>query len=112
MYKRILLLSRLRIGDCIFTTPAVRALRRAYPHARLSIVVPDANVDLFAYSPQVDAVIPRPVRNWWGKARFILDVRRQAYDLIVSFQEKSIFYALTARFGGAGHTHSLRHWRT
>lgn len=112
MYQRILLLNRLRIGDCIFTTPAVRALRHAYPSARIVIVVPEANVDLFAHSPHVDAVLPRPVRSWWGKFRFVWALRREQFDLVVSFQEKSIFYALAARFGGGRHTLSLDHWRT
>jgi ADP-heptose:LPS heptosyltransferase len=76
------------------------------------VVVPQANVGLFAHSPHLDAVIPRPVVSWWGKMQFIREVRRQQFDLVVSFQEKSIFYALTARFGGARHSLSLRHWRT
>jgi ADP-heptose:LPS heptosyltransferase len=111
-YRRILLLNRIHIGDCIFTTPAIRALRAAYPDASIVAVVPGSNADLFAHSPWIDDVMPRPVRNWWRKLRFILSVRRQRFDLVVSFQEKSMFYGLTARFSGARQTLSLWHWRT
>jgi ADP-heptose:LPS heptosyltransferase len=111
-YRRILLLNRIHIGDCIFTTPAIRALRAAYPDASIVAVVPRSNTDLFAHSPCVDAVMPRPVRNWWRKLQFILAVRRQRFDLVVSFQEKSVFYGLAARFSGARQTISLWHWRT
>jgi ADP-heptose:LPS heptosyltransferase len=109
---RILLLNRLRIGDCIFTTPAVRALRERFPKASITVVVPRENGALFAHNPHVDEVLPRPVSSWTAKTAFIRDVRRRRFDLVVSFQEKSIFYALTARFGGARHTLGLRHWRT
>jgi lipopolysaccharide heptosyltransferase II len=112
VYQRILLLGRLRIGDCIFITPAVRALRHAHPQARITIVVPKANADLFAHSPHVDAVIFRPVRDWAQELRFLREVRRQQFDLIISFQGKSMLYALTARFGGGRHTLSLHHART
>ena len=38
-----ILLIRLRmIGDVVFTTPAIRALRRRYPDARISYLVEDA----------------------------------------------------------------------
>jgi ADP-heptose:LPS heptosyltransferase len=39
-----ILLIRLRlIGDVVFTTPMIRALRERYPHARLIYVVESAN---------------------------------------------------------------------
>lgn len=112
MYQQILLLNRLRIGDCIFTTPAIRALRQAYPEARFTVVVPRANLDLFAHSPHVDELLARPVRDWWSKIQFIRAIRRRRFDMVVSFQEKSIFYALTARFGGMTESLSLFNWRT
>jgi hypothetical protein len=44
---------RLRlIGDVVFTTPAIRALRRRYPDARLSYIVePDSRPSCSAISP-------------------------------------------------------------
>jgi lipopolysaccharide heptosyltransferase II len=111
-YQRILLLNRIHIGDCIFTTPAIRALREAYPEAWIVAAVPHANADLLRFNPCIDALIWRPVQNWWRKWEFIRDVRRQRFDLIVSFQEKSVFYGLTAWYARAGQTLSLEHWRT
>jgi ADP-heptose:LPS heptosyltransferase len=111
-YQRILLLNRIHIGDCIFTTPAIRALRDAYPDAWIVAAVPHAHADLLRFNPCIDALIWRPVRNWWRKWEFVREVRRQQFDLIVSFQEKSVFYGLTAWYAGARQTLSLQHWRT
>jgi len=96
--ERILVLNRNRIGDCLLTTPLLRALKRGFPGAELEVAIPESNRDLLATNPHVDRIIVRPrIRSWAGKARFGFRLRRRGYDLILSLQEKSNFYAWTAR---------------
>jgi predicted lipopolysaccharide heptosyltransferase III len=85
-----ILLIRLRlIGDVVFTTPAVAALRRHYPNASLSYLVERGAEPIVRHSPHLDHVIvaERPR----GFARLAYDValarglRRQRYDLVIDF---------------------------
>ena len=50
-----ILLIRLRmIGDVVFTTPAIRALRRRFPEARLTYLVEHAAAPVVAGNPNID----------------------------------------------------------
>lgn len=111
-FHRILLLNRNHIGDCLFTTPAIRALRRAYPEAVLVVAVPPVNQDLMASNPCLSEVLVRPLRGVSSQLRLLREIRRRRFDLVISFQEKSIFYAALAYLSGARLTVSLQHWRT
>lgn len=56
--QRILIIQLKRLGDFILTVPVVPALRSAYPHAELVMVVPAAVAGLARCVSQVDRVIP------------------------------------------------------
>jgi heptosyltransferase-2 len=111
--RRILVLGRSHIGDCLLTTPAIRALRRRFPDSRLDVAIPEANEDLLKANPYVDSIVFRPGRwDWPSKLRFALEVRQREYDLVVSFQEKSVFYGWVAGVSGAPRRIGLEHRRT
>ncbi len=49
---------RLRlVGDVVFTTPVVRALRRTWPDARLTYLVEEAAAPIVRHNPHLDEVI-------------------------------------------------------
>jgi len=116
--KRILVLNRNHIGDCLLTTPLLRALKRRFPEARLVVSVPASNSELLGTNPHVDEILIRPKLNSWAaKVRFAVDMRRHKYDLIISLQEKSMFYAWATWYNTLcnGHgpvTVGLHHKRT
>ncbi len=116
-YRRILVLNRLHIGDCILTTPTLRALRERFPHAEIHAAVPKGSEELLSENPNIDELILRPHRTRWAaKFAFAFWLKRQQYDLIVSFQEKSVFYALSTGFSGAesiglDHPRTRRYYR-
>jgi lipopolysaccharide heptosyltransferase II len=60
------------IGDAILTGPLLRELRRAYPQARIALVVAPHSWSFFEFCPYVNRVvamrIPRPMSvtdTWW-----------------------------------------------
>lgn len=65
-----ILLVRLRLlGDVVFTTPLLRALRRRYPDARLTYVVEPTAEPVVRANPHVDRVIVVPRRRGIGRLR-------------------------------------------
>jgi lipopolysaccharide heptosyltransferase II len=85
-----ILLVRLRlIGDVVFTTPAIRALRRQYPDAHLSYIVEEEAADVVRHNPHLDDVIVACSPHAPGRLRADLSLvrrlRRQRYDLAIDF---------------------------
>ncbi len=85
-----ILLVRLRlIGDVVFTTPAIRALRRHYPDARLTYLVEAQAAPVVRGNPHLDEVMV--VRRSRGVARIVDDWRlgrtlaRRRFDLVIDF---------------------------
>jgi lipopolysaccharide heptosyltransferase II len=84
-----ILLIRLRlIGDVVFTTPIPRALKRAFPGARLTYVVEPSAAPVVAGNPDLDEVIvATPPGNGWR--RIVSDIalartlRRRRFDIAI-----------------------------
>jgi ADP-heptose:LPS heptosyltransferase len=85
-----ILLVRLRlIGDVVFTTPAVTAIRDAFPEAHLTYLVEPAAAAVVRGHPGIDRVQVAPhVRGWRrlaADAALARAIRRERYDLVVDF---------------------------
>ena len=57
---RILLIRLREIGDVVFTTPAVRALRKHYPDAHISYIVEPHAAPVVRDNPHINDVIVAP----------------------------------------------------
>lgn len=69
-----ILLVRLRlIGDVVFTTPVIRALRRRFPDAHLTYLVEPVAAPVVAANPHLDDVMVVPRSRGWR--RLVDDVR-------------------------------------
>lgn len=85
-----ILLIRLRlIGDVLFTTPAIRALRRRFPDARLAYLVEPAAAPVVRGNPHLDEVIIAPkgrgLARLWQDAALARRLRAARYDLVIDF---------------------------
>jgi lipopolysaccharide heptosyltransferase II len=83
--ERILLVRLRLIGDVVFTTPLIGALRRAYPKARLTYLVEPAAAPVVRHNPHLDEVIVAPRRRGAGRllddVRLARRLRRARFDL-------------------------------
>lgn len=83
--RRILVQRPRALGDVLLTTPALRALRHAYPQAEIAVVVDDVLEPLLRRNPHVDRVwtyarrAPRRGDGW----RLLQALRRERYDLVI-----------------------------
>ncbi len=73
----------------MFTTPAIGALRRKFPHARLDYLVEDVAAPVVRHNPHLDTVIevarPRGVARLCYDASLAWRLRRERYDLAIDF---------------------------
>jgi len=85
-----ILLVRLRlIGDVVFTTPAIRAMRRYFPNARISYVVEPEAAAIVRGNPHLDDVIVASSPHAPGRLRADFELARrlraERYDLAIDF---------------------------
>jgi ADP-heptose:LPS heptosyltransferase len=80
--RRVLLISSTALGDTLFSTPAIRALKERFPAWSLEVLVHRVFGTLLAHNPYVDRLWVYPGRN-----RRLLDLardlRQRHYDLVV-----------------------------
>ncbi len=92
-FKNILVVRTDRIGDVVLTTPVLEALRKAYPSARISIMVTSATKDVVEGNPFIDEVISYDKRGkdkgFLGFWRFIRFLKSKKFDLAINYHLKN-----------------------
>lgn len=88
--RRLLIRSTNWIGDAVMTTPAVRALRRSFPGACISLLAKPWVAPVFAHSPRVDRILRYDVdgrhKGAAGRLRLVSDLRKERFDAAVLLQ--------------------------
>lgn len=86
---RVLLVRLREIGDVVFTTPAIRALRAHFPDAHLTYIVEPHAAPIVEGNPHLDRVIVAPrSRGLRGLARDVAlgrSLRAARFDLAIDF---------------------------
>ena len=82
---RILLVRRRAIGDVVFTTPALRALRQRFPDAHITYIVEPPAADVIRTNPHVDELIVAPRRHLFADIALGRRLRAARYDLAIDF---------------------------
>jgi heptosyltransferase-2 len=94
------------LGDLVMTVPALRALRRAFPHAALAVLVKQELASFFDGTRWIDEVISYRVRRALAgvadRRRVVADIRRSRFDLAILFP-RSFESALWVRLAGVPH---------
>ena len=79
----------LPIGDTLFTTPAIRALKQRYPEAEITALVYPTNKGVISNNPDIDHFLLWPTRGQGPGVRGVLKLfwglRRTRFDLAVEF---------------------------
>ncbi len=75
------------LGDLVMSLPALRAIRRAYPLARLSVLVKSGLAGFFDGIDWLDEVISYPdqPRSLKHKLNIVRDIRSREFDLAILF---------------------------
>lgn len=90
--QRLLVIRTDRIGDVVLTIPAIHALRRHFPQAKIFLLVAPLTVDLVDGHPDLDGIMidDRNERHkgWLGFWRLVSDVRAKKFDAVINFHTK------------------------
>ncbi|MFZ2448660.1 MAG: lipopolysaccharide heptosyltransferase II [Syntrophobacteraceae bacterium] len=103
--RKILVRATNWIGDAVMTTPALGALRSAFPKAEIVLAANPVVAELMTPHPSCDRVIvydkKGPHRGLRGLLRFCEDLSRERFDLAILFQN-AIEAAIIARLARIG----------
>lgn len=91
-YKNILVNSLVNLGDVVLTTSAIALLKKAYPEAKITMLVRPAVREAVEDNPIIDEVIlfeykakQNSIRKMWAMAQML---RHRHFDLAISFDRK------------------------
>jgi heptosyltransferase-2 len=88
--RRIMIRSTNWIGDAIMTTPAVRAIRKNFPHAHITLLAKPWVAPVFQYSPHVDHIMHYEANSYHsgfkGKIQLMKDIRAHQFDTAILLQ--------------------------
>jgi lipopolysaccharide heptosyltransferase III len=95
---RILVVALRRLGDVLLSTPLIRSLRRAWPDARLDVLVFADTAGILDRNPDVDRVIGMPERPSFAQSLKLAAQLFKRYDLAVSTQsgDRPVIFAVLA----------------
>ncbi len=88
--KRLLIRSTNWIGDAVMTTPAVRAIRKNFPHARISILAKSWVAPVFENSPYLDQILiyddAEKHKGFGGKIKLARELKQYRFDAVILLQ--------------------------
>ncbi len=98
--RRVVILNFTALGDLLFSTPAIRALKETYSDWRLDLVVNPAFASLVEHSPHLDRLWPFPGRSW-RLLKLMGRLRQEQYDLALILHGNDPEASLLAQASGA-----------
>lgn len=97
--KQILVVSLSNIGDAVLTLPVIGALRENFKEARIDVVVGPRAKEIFEADPRIDKMyVYDKALSLPGKFKFLLDLNRKRYDLVIDLRNSIFSFLLRHRF--------------
>lgn len=110
-YRNILTLLLCPIGDTLFATPALRALRESFPYARITAVAWRSNAAVLRESPFLDELVD--VAGAAYLPRVVGELAARGFDLVVGLSHVgswlTLFFPEAERIGFSGQTLGRRY---
>jgi ADP-heptose:LPS heptosyltransferase len=97
--ERVLLINSTALGDLLFSTPAIRALKETFPDWRLDLLVNPGYASLIKDNPYLENILPFPDGNW-RLFRLMGELKRRRYDLAIILHGNDPEATLLARAAG------------
>lgn len=86
--KKILAIELRYIGDMLFITPALRAIKENFPNAHLSLLMQRAYRDIMGENPCIDKLILYVKETGLpGFVKILRRIRKEEFDLVINFHD-------------------------
>lgn len=85
--RNILVIKLRYLGDVLLATPTLEALKAAYPSAGLTVVVNRGTEAMLAGNPHVDEVLPLERGAILAQWRFLRELRRRRFDVVIDLTD-------------------------
>ena len=111
--RSILAVQLRRLGDVILTEPALEALKKRFPQAKLDFLVEAPGAEALAGNPSVDEVLVYDARTPWQALSWARRIRARRYDWVIDFlanPRTALLAALSGARVKAGPAHVRRRW--
>jgi ADP-heptose:LPS heptosyltransferase len=111
--RSILAIQLRRLGDVILTTPALEALKKRWPDAKLDFLVEATGAEAVAGHPAIDEVLVYDADGIANALSWALKIRARRYDWVIDFLANPRTAMITALSGAtvkAGPAHVARRW--
>ncbi len=107
MYKKILVINLMHIGDLMLVTPALRTLRKNFPESYIALLADKKLSDLVAYNKNIDECVLIDKKgaddHFFSFIKFIFKIRKKNFDLVINLHRNERASAIAA-FSGAKKT--------
>jgi len=101
--KRILIWEQNWLGDVLFSTPFIKAIRKRYKDAHIAVIVNPASREIVKGNPRIDEIIifdeKNEHRGIMGRIKFIMELRKKKFDTAF-FMHRSCSRAIICEFAG------------
>ncbi len=101
--KRIVIFNVNWLGDVLFSTPVIRALRQSYPQAYLACIIPARCLPVLEANPYLDEIIffddRSTHKSLFAKINFIFTLKKRRFDTAILLHG-SLTRALISKLAG------------
>ena len=101
--KRILIVNANWMGDVLFSTPAIRAVRKKYPGSFIVCLVPPRVKNILQNNPHLNEVMTyddrAPLLAFWRSAGIVSRIRKGNFDTAIFFHRSASKVRLAALAG-------------
>src|SRR2546422_10820771 len=85
--ERILVIKLRYVGDVLLATPVLSRLRESFPKAHLAMLVNPGTEDMVRDHPALDEVLVLARGGLAKQWRFVWDLRRRRFDLVIDLTD-------------------------
>jgi len=83
--RKILIVSTTGLGDTLWGTPAVKAIKKSYPDVSLSLLTSPIGRQLFLHNPYIDQIFTLGSPAFLSSLSLLASLRREHFDTILLF---------------------------
>lgn len=83
--KSILVVSTTGVGDTLWGTPALRALRTNFPESYIAVLTSPIGEEILARSKSIDEIFVLEKPHFWSLLRYLPALKKKEFDAILFF---------------------------